>query len=91
MVRQFEVNVEEEVVWSSTLDERFDVKVIRIPSSEGVPEGYEGMLIVSDRTANDSVIFEQLVGLSYGATFGPDVSDVNAWCETVLDFIDAKY
>lgn len=35
-------------------------------------------------------IFNQQVGLSYGAVFAPDVSDIAEWQEIAATFIDNK-
>lgn len=69
-----------DIVWSARLDQKYQVSV------EGDPEdGYKGTLRIAD---GDKVLLEEPVGLSYGALFGPDVSDVVAWQERAVQFID---
>ena len=75
---------EADVVWQATVDDgAFRVTVIRDPLVS-----YNGDLVVS-HVETGAVILAQSVGLSYGAVFGPDVSDVAAWQVTSLDAIDA--
>lgn len=68
-------------VWEATVDdERFRCVVERLD------DDYRGMLVVTG-PQNESILRKE-VGLSYGARFGPDVDDVNAWREWSLDAID---
>ena len=72
------------LVWRSKLDDRYLIEVHRA-------DNYNGKLFVFDHNRNDQEIFSMDVGLSYGATFGPGVADVQEWQEKVLDFIDNTY
>jgi len=61
-------------IWQSKLDTIYDCTVERT-----------GLLKV---TKENQVLLEREVGLSYGATFGPDIEDVEFWQEMILEFID---
>ena len=56
----------EQIVWQSTLDGRYEVVVVRLAP-------YRGKLFITDA---DNTIFSQEMGLTYNAQFGPDVDDV---------------
>ena len=71
------------VVWWSRVDRRYQAEVQRVDERNG-------RLCIFDRDNNDRLIFEEEVGLSYGATFGPDAGDVFVWRKIVLDAIDAR-
>ena len=75
-------------IWKSTLDKRYLCRVVRI-QRRGVKDGYAGKLTVTD-TRHDSVIYEQAVGLAYGAAFGPDVDDVRQWEDLCVDVVDKE-
>lgn len=62
------------VVWWSRLDGRYQVEVIRDPGNTSV-----ATLTVYDHSDDDAVVHTLQVGLAYGAVFGPDVDDVQAW------------
>ena len=70
--------MKDQIIWESTLDNRYAIQVVRVAP-------YLGKLVIREA---DEEIFSQQVGLSYGATFGPDVSDIADWQEIVLGFID---
>ncbi len=70
-------------VWGSKLDERYLVEVQRDPAYES-----RGLLYVWDHDDNMIVLLEESVALAYGARFGPDVDDVAAWQERVVELID---
>lgn len=72
------------VVWWSKLDNRYQIEVQRI-------DKYHANLIIFDHSLKDKMIHKEKVGLSYGATFGPDIADVETWKEISADFIDATY
>ena len=69
-----------QIIWESTLDDRYEVQVVRLAP-------YIGKLTISD---DGEEIFSQQVALSYGAVFGPDVSDIAEWQEIAANFIDNK-
>ena len=69
-----------EVVWYAVLDNRFKCAVVRKSADTGTLEIHDG----------DRLVSESDVGLSYGATFGPDVSDVNEWMDHCVSVVD-KY
>ena len=73
-----------QLVWRSKLDRRFLIEVHRTNSRSG-------KLFVFDHNKNDQEIFSTDIGFSYGATFGPDVIDIQEWENKVLDFIDNTY
>lgn len=68
------------VVWTSTLDKRYEVTVTRI-------DYYHGELTISE---SGQVLHHETVGLSYGAVFGPDVDDVAYWEEISVNFVDGR-
>jgi len=55
------------VIWSSTLDGKYVLTITRI-------DDYLGELTLSE---GDLLLHREVVGLSYGALFGPDVADVS--------------
>ena len=58
--------MQEEVIWSSLLDNRYSIEVIRTAP-------YRAEFSIRD---GDQVLRTESVGLMYGAIFEPDVSDV---------------
>jgi hypothetical protein len=72
--------MQKNVVWTSTLDGKYEVTVTRI-------NDYLGELAISEA---DIVHHREIVGLSYGATFGPDVADVSEWQRIAVEFADGK-
>lgn len=54
--------MQDNVVWTSTLDGKYEVTVTHT-------DGYHGVLTISEGT---EVLHRESVGLSYGAMFGPD-------------------
>ena len=70
----------EDIIWQSTLDNRYTVKVVR-------KDEYAGLLTVSDGT---TLLLEKLVTLSYGARFGQDMLDIDDWCEIARRCVDVK-
>lgn len=70
----------EQIIWQSTLDGRYEVQVVRVAP-------YQGKLVIRDAGEE---IFSRQVGLMYNAQFGPDVSDVADWQEIAVHFIDNK-
>lgn len=69
-----------EIIWESQLDGVFDCKVERIDERVG-------RLTVIDQF--DRMLLNKEVGLSYGAMFGPDVSDIALWEDMIIKVIDA--
>ncbi len=69
-----------QIIWQSTLDDRYVVAVVRVAP-------YRGLLIISDAGEQ---IFSHEVGLMYNAQFGSDVADVAEWQEIILKFIDNR-
>ena len=72
----------EELVWSCILDKRYKIEVVRNET------GAE--LIIYDSEIKDEVIYRQDVTLSYGALFGPDVSDVVDWQNIAMRMVDSQ-
>ena len=79
-------NYEAGVVWMAKLDARFLCEVVRT----GEDTERAGYLRVFDNDKDLKCVFEETVGLSYGAQFGPDVADVADWEDKVLNFVDTK-
>jgi hypothetical protein len=69
------------LVWVSFLDARYQLEVWRTGS-------HIGNLFIWDHNADDKEIHSEPVSLSYGAQFGPDVSDVNEWCAKGITIVD---
>jgi hypothetical protein len=69
---------DELIVWSSTLDGKYTVKVIRTAL-------YRGELSIADGA---TVLHRESVTLSYDALFGPDMDDVASWHEAAIAFVD---
>lgn len=72
----------ENLVWWSRLDGKYQVEVQRTGS-------YTAELVVYDHADGDKELMREAVGLSYGARFGPDVSDVSLWQNKSADFVDS--
>lgn len=71
-----------EVIWESNLDNRYDCKVTRNLE-------YTGQLKVLD-TETNLVLLDEEVRLSYGASFGPDASDVADWRDKIIAVVDGE-
>ena len=69
-----------ELVWHSKLDEKYDCQVKRL-------NDYTGRLTMLD-TETQKILLDKQVGLSYGAQFGPDVSDVAYWQDACVKAAD---
>jgi hypothetical protein len=73
------MTVERQIVWQASVDDdRYECSVYRTGE-------YEGELVV---TEGERVLLKEDVTLSYGAIFGPDVSDVANWQDKALAVID---
>jgi hypothetical protein len=68
------------VVWTSTLDGKYEVIAART-------EDYHAELTISE---GNQVLHREAVGLSYGAIFGPDVADVADWRRIAVEFVDGQ-
>ena len=71
------------VVWWSRLDGHYQIEVQRV-------DDYRGELCVFDHDQDDRLIVHEPVTLSYGAVFGPDVSDVDVWQERAIHLVDGR-
>jgi hypothetical protein len=71
-------NDDELVVWSSTLDKKYTIKVTRT-------ELYHGELRISEGA---TLLHSRPVFLAFDALFGPDVTDVAKWQDIALAFVD---
>jgi hypothetical protein len=72
--------MKDNVVWTSTLDKRYEVTVTR-------SDDYLAELTISE---GNQVLHRESVGLSYGAIFGPDVADVADWRRIAVEFVDGQ-
>ena len=72
--------MQDNVVWTSTLDGRYKVTVTRT-------DDYHGELTISE---GNQVLHRESVGLSYGAIFGPDLADVADWRRIAVEFVDGQ-
>ena len=70
--------MQDNVVWTSTLDGKYEVTVTRT-------DDYHAELTISE---GNQVLHRESVGLSYGAIFGPDVADVADWRRIAVEFVD---
>ena len=70
--------MQDNVVWTSTLDGKYEVTVTRT-------DDYHAELTISE---GNQVLHRKSVGLSYGAIFGPDVADVADWRRIAVEFVD---
>jgi hypothetical protein len=68
------------IVWTSTLDGKYVLTITRI-------DEYLGELTLSE---GDLVLHREVVGLSYGSLFGPDLADVADWQRIAVEFVDGK-
>ncbi len=75
-------SVHDRLVWWSRLDSKYQIEVQRTEDGKGAT------LVVFDHTDNDKVVFSEPTSLSYGAIFGPDVSDVEIWKERSCNVVD---
>jgi hypothetical protein len=71
-----------EIVWKSTLDDKYECIVKR-------SEKKCGRLIVTN-TETKEIILDKEVDLSYGAQFGPDIMDIVEWQDMIVDTIDNR-
>ena len=67
------------IVWQNKLDNIYDVMMVTDN------DDYKGNLIIKK---GDVELLKELTTISYGARFGPDVSDVAVWENRCIDFID---
>lgn len=84
-------------VWYGMVDKSYVVEVHRLDQvlaeklqiqQEKYDPDYQGVLCIFEQTDDKQLLYFEKVILAYGAPFGPDVDDVTAWQEKVLDFID---
>lgn len=71
--------MENELVWKTVLDERYEVEVVRTSQITGT-------LTVKDR--DGSLMLSENTHLSYGAAFGPDIGDVEDWITKAVNLVD---
>lgn len=68
------------IVWSGTLDKKYEVIVYR-------KRAYCGYLIVKDIHDNQ-VIHRQDVTINFDAQYGPDVGDIDTWQRIATEVVD---
>jgi len=69
-----------QIIWTCTIDEgKYFAEVERTGEYIGVLRLYR---------ADDALLLEKPVNLSYGAKFGPDVQDINDWWELMLPHLE---
>lgn len=71
------------VVWWARLDGRYQVEVTRHPENTS-----QAALTIYDHANDDTEIHTEQVTLAYGAVFGPDTGDVNAWMALAVRVAD---
>lgn len=69
-----------EVIWESTLDNKYTCKVTRINKRGGNLRVFE--------TDTGRELLNQDIGLSYGAVAGPDIDDVAKWQDMCVAVVD---
>lgn len=67
------------MVWQDTLDGKYRCRVVRNGNNGG---------ILTVQTPSGQQILKTPVPLSFGARFGPDVSDVNDWEGLCVEAVD---
>jgi hypothetical protein len=71
-----------DLVWSSTLDNRFIIRV------ERTGDYTADLVIIDNGLEGDPEVLREATGLSYRALFGPDVDDVATWQARAIKFVD---
>ena len=74
------LNTNPNLIYSTTLDDKYIVKVERTGD-------YTAILIVME---GDKELLREDTTLAYRALFGPDVSDVATWQERAIKFVDEE-
>ncbi len=74
------MKTEKDIIWSTKVDRRYQVKVCRTGD-------YTADLVV---TEGDRELLREQVSLAYKAIFGPDVDDIATWQERVIRLIDQE-
>lgn len=64
-------------IWEETINEEYYCSVEQLNPKQGE------LTIIKDRI----VILRQLVDVTYGDVFGPDISDTDHWHQICVDFI----
>jgi hypothetical protein len=72
--------MQDDVVWTSRLDGKYEVTVTHT-------DGCHGLLTISE---GNQVLHRESVGLSYGAIFGPDLADVADWRRIAVEVVDGQ-
>lgn len=75
-------NTESLVVWNTTLDDIYDVRVVRIEPGAGEFSIRE--------IGEQKPFFTRLTSFSYSAIFGPDVDDEMEWKLWALEAVEAR-
>jgi hypothetical protein len=74
--REEEMN--EQIVRQSTLDDRYEVQVVRVAP-------YQGKLLIREA---DEEIYSQRVGMMFDTLIGPMAADLDVWEEMAIDAIN---
>jgi hypothetical protein len=72
-----------DLVWRSTIDHRYTVRVLRIAP-------YLGELSIHEESEGDQVIHKEVVALIFDALLGPDVADFGEWQRIAIEFLDTR-
>jgi hypothetical protein len=70
----------QQIIWESTLDNRYEVQVVRFAP-------YQGKLLI--REAGEE-IYSQRVGLMFDTLVGPVAADLDVWEEMAIDAINNR-
>lgn len=73
------------IVWEDTCDQRWHCMVT------AGEDRYRGTLTVTDTQEPYEVILTEEVGVMFGAPFGADQADVNAWTDLAIKAVDLYY
>lgn len=71
------------IVRRSRLPDRYKVEDTQAPDNTG-----RTTLTINEQANNDAKVHTKQVGLAYGAVFGPDASDVNAWKARAVQVVE---
>lgn len=74
------------VIWWARLDNRFQIEVQGLDE-----ETHRGIFLIFDHNNDNKLVFSEEVPVSYGAIFGPDVSDIAYWQNKVIEVVDGIY
>lgn len=69
-------------VWASVLDKKYGLEVLRLKENT-----HHGIYTIFE-LESEKILSQENVILSYGAKFGPDISDVSIWQDMAIEIVD---